>query len=53
MSIPVDANQENRNVYQKEQYQASLNKTYFKIDQHIARHFVHFSECLYHPPSLL
>ena len=25
---------------------------YFIIDQQIARHFIHFSECPYHPTSL-
>ena len=29
-----------------------LNKRYFIIDQQIARHFVHYSECLSNPPSL-
>ena len=33
--------------------QHTLSKTYFIIDQQIARHFVHYSECIYHPPSLL
>ena len=27
----------------------ALNKRYFIIDQQIARHFVHFSEYIYHP----
>ena len=26
-------------------------KKYFIIDPQFARHFVHYSECLYHPPS--
>ena len=31
----------------------SSNNRYFIIDQQIAGHFVHYSECLFHPPSLL
>ena len=30
-----------------------MSKIYFIIDQQIARHFVHYSECLDNPPSLL
>ena len=30
-----------------------LSKKYSIIDQQIARHFVHYIECLYPPPSLL
>ena len=30
-----------------------INKRYFRLDQQIARHFVHYSESLYHPPILL
>ena len=30
-----------------------LKKRHFIIDQQIAWHFVHYSECLYHLPSLL
>ena len=30
-----------------------LEKRYLIIDQQIALHFVHCSECLYYPPSLL
>ena len=29
--------------------QVLKTKRYFLIDQQIARHFVHYSECLYHP----
>ena len=31
----------------------SYNKRYFKIDQHSARHFVYFVECLSSPPLFL
>ena len=31
----------------------SCYKRYFIVVQQIARHFVHYRECLYHPPSLL
>ena len=33
--------------------QHTLSKTYFIIDQQIARHFVNYSEFIYHPSSLL
>ena len=32
---------------------AGVNKRYFIIDQQIAQHFGHYSECLYNPLSLL
>ena len=28
-------------------------KRYFMIDQQIAQHYLHYSKCLYHPPSLV
>ena len=28
-------------------------KRYFRIDQQISRHFMHYGECPYHPPYLL
>ena len=34
-------------------YLIGQHKIYFIIDQQKERHFVHFSECLYHLPSLL
>ena len=43
------------NVYliQNKELQKYPNKRYSIIDQQIARHFVHYTECLYHHPSLL
>ena len=29
------------------------DKTYFKIDQHLARHFEYYGECLSSPPPIL
>ena len=31
----------------------SINKRYLKVDQHLARHFVYFGECLSNPPLFL
>ena len=40
-------------ILQNQKIRNCLGKRYFIIVKQIARHFVHYSECLYHPPSHL